>query len=374
MKLQSLVLESEEMLLSEFSIKPEKSSYYIHSDDYWQDFLNNTGSHPDSYGVYLPRSLSAHLKQSSEFLAVNLLHEYFGHGLFCEYAITGQRIVTLEQALAETEKKILNLSEIPKQQHFQVDETNPYFERYKKQREEAEQFFSQNVHNYEGFAIWLEHFLSKATNQEDLFEQEIDKLIHPGYKNLFEQFHDFSEQNGNFALIAQLGFPKHYDDNTIIETLRKTYKEDFGSIMLTILYGSQKPYSDIDLFVVSNNNSRNYFNGWLDIYEVNKEEFNNWIKNLDISITDPMFSGRLIYGNKNSFEKIKKKIEEQPITKEAIDYNLREVKRLKDFYSQTPHQEKMRKSYIRSFSRNAEQLNLGNKALTLKNLNQFYDF
>lgn len=366
MDLQNLVLESEEVLLSEFRIKPEKSNYTIHSD--WSNFVQNTGSHPDSHGVYLPRDLSAHLRESSEFLSVNLLHEYFGHGLFCEHAISGQRIVSLEQALADTEKEMLNMSKLLTQQKFQVDETNPFFERYKKQREELQQFFSQNIHNYEGFAMWLEYFLSKATNNESLFEQKMDEMVHPDYKKLFEQFYNFSSQNGNFALIAQLGFPKYYEDTTIVETLRKLYKEDFESIELAILYGSQKPYSDIDLFVVSNKIQSSY-NHWLDIYAVTPDEFEVDLSNFSIAVTDPLFSGKAIIGNSDYQEQLKQRILNQPITQEAIQYNLTqsdEQARIALMYPEDSKERNISESYQQSFKRNAKELQKGNKILTLR--------
>jgi hypothetical protein len=366
MILQSLVLEAEEVLLSEFRIKPERSTYTAHSD--WNGFVNTTGSHPGSHGVYLPRDLSAHLQESSEYLHVNLLHEYFGHGLFCEHTIPGQRIVSLEQALAETEKEMLNISALQAVQRFQVDERNPYFERYKKQREETEQFFSQNIHNYEGFAMWLEHFLSNATNKEDLFDKKMDELVHPDYKKLFEQFLSFSEQNGNFALIAQLGFPKYYNDNKIIETLRKLYKEDFNSIELAILYGSQKPYSDIDLFIVSNKVQSSY-NHWLDIYARTPEEFKKDLSHFSIAVTDPMFSGRTIIGNSEYQEQLKQRVLSQPITLEAIQYNLtqsEEQANIALMYLGGSKEKRIAESYQESFRRNAEELQRGNKILTLK--------
>ncbi len=366
MDLSKLVLESEEVLLSEFRIKPERSKYTIHSD--WNGFVNNTGSQPDSHGVYLPRTLSAHLKESSEFLSVNLLHEYFGHGLFCEHAITGQGIVSLEHSLAETEKEMLNLAELPDFSHFQIDETNPYFHQYKAQREELQHFFSQNVHNYEGFAMWLEYFLSKATNNENLFEQKMDELVHLDYKQLFEQFQSFSEQNGNFALIAQLGFPKYYDNVTIINTLKKIYKDDFESIDIAILYDSQKPYSDIDLFVVSDKIHSGY-NQWLDIYARTQEDFEKDLSNFSIAITDPLFSGRTIVGDSEYQKQLKQRVLNQPIIQEAIQYNMQqseEQRRIALMYPEDSKKRRIAESYQQSFKRNAEELQKGNKILTLR--------
>ncbi len=160
--------------------------------------------------------------------------------------------------------------------------------------------------------MWLEYFLSKSTNQVDLFEQKMDKLVHPGYKKLFEQFHDFANKYGHLAIMAQLGFPKFYDKEKILALLKRLYGSAFDNIDFIVLYGSQKPDSDIDLFIVSTNPSRNYFNGWLDIYELNREEFYHALRHFDISVTDPLFSGKLIYGDKNNFEQLKQQVLEQP--------------------------------------------------------------
>jgi len=368
MDLSNLVLESEEVLLSEFNIKPEKSIYQVNRDNEWFEFVKKIGSRTDIHGVYLPRSLSAHLKESSDFLPVNLLHEYFGHGLFCEHAITGRRIVSLEHSLAETEKEMLNLAELPDLSHFQVNETNPRFQEYKKQREELQQFFSQNVHDYEGFAMWLEHFLSKATNNESLFEQKMDELVHSDYRDLFEQFQSFSEQSGNFALIAQLGFPKYYDDTTIVDTLKRIYKKDFESIDLAILYGSQKPYSDIDLFVVSDKIQSGY-NQWLDIYARTLREFEQDLANFSIAVTDPLFSGRVIVGDSGHQEQLKQRVLKQPITPEAIQYNMQQSEeqgKIALMYPEDSKERSIAESYQQSFRRNAEELQKGNKILTLR--------
>lgn len=215
--------------------------------------------------------------------------------------------------------------------------------------------------------MWLEHFLSKATNNELLFGQNMDELVHPDYKKLFEEFYDFSTQNGNFALIAQLGFPKYYDDNTIVETLRKLYKGDFETIDFAILYGSKKPYSDIDLFVVSDK-IQSCYNHWLDIFARTPEDFENDLSHFSIAITDPLFSGRTIVGDSEYQEHLKQKILNQPITQEAIQYNLtqsEEQGRIALLYPEDSKERSIAQSYQESFRRNAEELQKGNKMLTL---------
>jgi tRNA-dihydrouridine synthase len=90
-------------------------------------------------------------------------------------------------------------------------------------------------------------------------------------------------------------------------------------------------------------------------------------------VTDPIFSGKLIYGNKNYLEQIQRQIQNQPITQEAITHHISEIERLKKYQTNIDHEEKSRKKYIESFSQNLEQLRLGNKPLTLKNLKQLYE-
>ena len=368
MELQNLVLESGEVLESEFGIKPEKSKYMVYSINDWNNFLKRTNSHQDSHGVYLPRSLSAHLNKDSKYLAVNLLHEYFGHGLFCEHSLIGKNIVSLDRQIRDMEKEMLGINKLPENQHIQVIVPKEIAEGYNKRKNNFLTYFKSFEREYEGFGYWLEYFLSKATNQESLFEQEMNELVHPDYKKLFEQVHTFSEEKGSFVLIAQLGFPKYYDKNTIVDTLRKLYKNEFDSIGLAIIYGSQKPYSDIDLFVVSDK-IQSFYNSWLDIYARNPEEFKSDLTNLSIAVTDPLFTGKIIIGDSGYQELLKQQILNQPITQEAIIYNIQqseEQRRIALMYPKGSKEREIGLSYQQSFRRNAEELQKGNKIFTLQ--------
>lgn len=207
MTLDQLLSECSEILESEFGIKPESSTYRFYSNEEWLDFLARTNSDEESFGVYLPRSLSAHLKEDSEFLPVNLIHEYFGHGLFCEHSSIGKKIVALEQQLAETEKRMLDLEQLPENSHFTVGETNPYFKEYKNQREQLAEFLSQNLQFYEGFAMWMEGYLAHSTDYDVLFDKKMNEFVQPGYTELFEQFKSFEKLYGGVALMSKLGIP-----------------------------------------------------------------------------------------------------------------------------------------------------------------------
>ena len=127
------------------------------------------------------------------------------------------------------------------------------------------------------------------------------------------------------------------------------------------------------MFVVSDKDSGNLFNGWLDIYQVNREELFSFVEKLDISITDPLFSGELVIGDCGLLNSLRSKALASPITREAIDYNLRrsdEQMRFASFFPEDSRERRVSLSYQESFRRNAELLSKRYKALTFKNLNK----
>lgn len=351
--LDNLLLDVSSFVQSEFNLQLQKSELKPYSLENWQDFCQVNGFDVHSEGLYVPASYSAYVRTDSLVLVSNVFHEYFGHGLFVEHSQIGKRLAEIIQNSGD-------------ERSFMFDEVNP-----------QEQLFglaNHNIHNYEGFALWLEVLLCKETDNSKVWQLKRDRLP-DDFVSLFEYFEDAEQRLSRFGFMSQLGFPKYYDDKKVLDVVKRIYSSSFDNIDFAVLYGSQKPESDIDLFVISNNHSTNYFNGWLDIYELNREEFNQLSNNLDISVTDPLFTGRLIYGNINSFEQLKQKIQKQPITQEAINHNNSEAQKQKEYLPHLSETDKRREdclSYIQSFSQNAEQLSLGNKPLTLKNLQQLY--
>lgn len=352
--LDSLLQDASSFIQSEFDFDIEQSKLKLYSLDNWQEFCQVNNFNINSSGIYIPASHSAYVRTDSPFLTSNIFHELFGHGLFVEHSQIGKQLTEIIQNHGD-------------EKSFMFDELNP-----------QEQIFGiakHNIHNYEGFAVWLEALLCKETNNPNVWNAKKDGL-REDYAQLFEFFEDAESRLSRFGLISQMGFPKHYDDDKVLDVVKKQYGSNFNNVDFVILYGSQKPESDIDLCVISSNPSTQYFNGWLDIAELNREDFQNRMNNLDIALTDAMFSGRLIFGDENIFHQYKQTILEKPISQEMIKYNKRKSNLQKEYLSGYQDDDRMTKlclSYISSFSQNTEQLRLGNKPLTLENLKQLYE-
>ena len=350
-RLDLLLEEASSFVKSEFNLELQQSQLKIYSSDSWQEFCTVNGFDVNSEGLYVPSSYSAYVRTDSPFFISDVFHELFGHGLFVEYSKIGKKLVEIIQQ-GEDEKPFLFDEIDPKKQPLGLCRTN--------------------ISNYEGFAVWLESLLCEETDNSKVWQLKKDRLP-DDFISLFEFFKDAEQKLTRFGFISQLGFPKFYDGNKVLDVIKKLYGSAFYNIDFIVLYGSQKPESDIDLFVVSTNKSRNYFNGWLDIYELNREEFYHALRHFDIGVTDPLFSGKLIYGDLNSFERTKQQIQAQPITQESINYNIGEAEKQRQFLQYFSENDKRRQehmSYSYSFSKNAEQLKRGNKPLTLANLQQ----
>lgn len=351
--LEATLKDASNFIKKEFSIEIQKSKLKIYSQNEWEEFCKINNFQVLSSGLYVPASYSAYVNSNSPVLLTDVFHEYYGHGLFSEHSRIGQELI----------KTIKNNGN---ERDFLISEID--------QKKQPWGFFNTNISNYEGFAVWMENLLCKETNNEKTWNKR-EQLIPSAYKEAFEHIQDAEQNFSRFGIMSQLGFPKFYDGEKVLKTIKKMYNSKFEDIDLVILYGSQKPYSDIDLCVISKNESFQYFNEWLDIAQLSREEFLNRLNNLDIAITDAMFTGTIIYGDKKFFEQKKQEVINMPITQDKIDYNTRKSKEqdeLLKIHKENPRNKELCLSYKKSFARNAEQLQKGNKALTLKKLEEIY--
>lgn len=146
--------------------------------------------------------------------------------------------------------------------------------------------------------------------------------------------------------------------------------------MCAVLYGSRKPHSDVDVFMVSDN-IKSFNNGWLDVSAVTTLELSMALRVFDIAITDPLFSGTLVIGDQSLLEALRRKVLNRPITQEAINYNRK--RSIEELYlaSKQPKESPLRRiglRYSESYSRNAEELENGRKSLTFQKLKEKFSF
>lgn len=250
-------MEIDNFLYNRFKLKLEKTELLTYNKQEWKNFCrkNNLLAKQSHY-----KNNIAHLLSETEDRNINLFHEYYGNGLYFEHSANNNKI-------------------------------------------EAE-----------GFALWMEYYLSTVFNIN--YNNKFNNLTKAS-KSLLATFAEYSDCYTDYGLMYSCGMPKYYNKNILKEILKKIY----NNIDLALLYGSKKPYSDIDIFIISE--QKPIFLEWLDIYALPLEEANNLIELLDISVTEALFTGEYILGDKNLLNYLRKKTIKTKITEQAILHNIK---------------------------------------------------
>ena len=360
-QLDSLISKATEHYSGFLGFSPKRTKIEMLNQESWNCFCKKYNLNHNSEGIFLTRNLTAYLLENSENLELNLFHEYFGHGLFCEYSKQGKFMEQLEKKTKKEEKIHFKGKSFSLEDLAQFRKQNPLSEILQKNNE-------KNVATYELFAIWTEKYLSEKLNINQFKKKysELPKNINGGLNQLVE----FQKNYGELALMYEIGMPKYYDQDKIKNLLQQLFKDKVNTIQLALLYGSRKPYSDIDLFIISKEIT-NFNSDWLDIYALQPEQFEYALSMFDISVTDPLLTGEFILGDNNYLNQKKQQLTRQPITKEAIYYNIIKAKEQKLLARQFPNSSKENsrgESYFHTYLKNTIALRQGKRMLTKKDL------
>lgn len=346
-------------LQERFGISVNESSLCRHTAEEWKVFSEKYGFNTE--GAYFVRDKSAHVNSDSAFSSTDTFHEYFGHGLYIEHSLAGKELYSLERKLVKEEQdagiKAEGLSD---------------FRENNETCKKIQELEKRMLIPYEGFAMWMEWYLSMLTGGTEQYELK-SALMRESAKQISSDFIEFSKANTDYALLYANGFPKHYNANVLNEIAGNVFKNDLSSIGFALVYGSRKPYSDIDMFIVSDKIPC-FFTGWLDVYSVTRERFNELLSKLDISITDALFTGELVYGDKALFENAKKKALKAKASRKAIDFHLNHAGKARELSDKCSDAREKRSAarYAVSYFLNAVEMQNGRKPLTLKALIEKY--
>lgn len=297
----------------------------------WSDFCLLNGWKLNCHGAFSAKTLTTYIEEGDKFEDLNIIHEFFGHGLFFEYHPLGKFLRKSEQR------------------------GNGEIKRYLHEKSECLS---------ELFAIWCELYYGTLNGLEEEFKKKYSFDNRSEIKENLCELEKVRNRFGLFGMFAMLGFPKYYDGAKIKTLMEKIYgKEKIESSKLGILYGSKRPYSDIDLFIISGD-IKDFDNEWLDIFSKTPDEFEKNLKLFAISLRDPLLKGELIFGNQEYFNWAKSKWLNQPITDEAIRFNAQKHSEMKRRMKEFPEDSKsyaITQKYAETYLQNALSLKLGRR-------------
>ncbi|MEK6932710.1 MAG: nucleotidyltransferase domain-containing protein [Nanoarchaeota archaeon] len=299
--MKNLIIQASEILEDKFKIKPERTELYLHKDI--QKFLKKT-KNPQAKSIFFPRDLSAHVPENRLDLAI---HEFHGHGLYCEQTQYGQKMVSDEQ----------NFESMSQEEIQKALELHEYMRL-----------------NFEAHALWTEDFLLREIKEEELLEKRLKELETlqfndnfnqsiKNYKDVYNKAKQFEKDNGVYELWYTFDFPKQFDNQILIEITKEKLNSRFKNLVFLILFGSQKKTSDIDLCAVLEDNCKTdeyYESNIIDLSQFNYSEFLRKLRLFDIPTIEPLITGKLIIGDKKEFENLKKQALNTVPDEKAINY------------------------------------------------------
>ncbi len=339
--------------------KPEQTSLELVPEFRWGEFIELRGLNSDSFGIYLPRNQTAVIRDENP---LSLFHEYFGHGLYCEQSIAGRKLVELEKGLLEEERREFEGKSFTLEDIRRFREGSGRFQR-------LNEFRKDNLMKYELFAIWTEYLLSRENGLMDEFERKYDFLSEEE-KEVVDSVINFSEQYGDLASMYSQGMARRTTAERVTGLLEKLCRKKLDSIKFGVLFGSEKEFSDIDIYLISDE-IEPFHADWIDVRVHFQRCFEEGIRNFDVRVTDPIFSGEFVFGSRDYFEEQKQILREQPITEEAIRYNFQKSENYKNLEEEDfklCDQVKNPLSYSQTYLANALALKEGKKLFTKKDL------
>lgn len=341
MELETILKEGIQANRDIFGFTTNQTTLKPYNQEQWNRFCETNNFSKTSYGLFIPKGMKAYVNRNSPHLIPTIFHEFQGHGNYAEHSSLGQEIVnhskdnTLEQHLTE---------------------------------DRDEGILSKSVEDYEGYATWVEEKISNHTGHQKEWDKTREELNN-WYLQVLDVFKDVERKITELGVLGELYMPKMYDSEDLRKLVQNIHPKP-ENISFALHYGSGKPKEDIDLFIVGHVETQTITNNWLDIYQLDTETFDHKREHLDISVTDPLQTGTHIYGSKNAFQQTKQEIEEQDITRSAIQHNRKMYEEHRNILP-TLDDERERencKSYIKTYKQHAIELQKGNKILTKEEL------
>jgi len=215
-------------------------------------------------GCFIPSEMKAIVDYKGIHDLPILIHEYFGHGLHCEFSYKGY-------ALRSDPKKVKNLDNI--------------------------------LSESDAFAVWLEWLTLDNLNLSKLWKKREAALSKYEF-DLLKQAKEFVDSFGELSFLYFLGFPIIKSRSNLIKMIAKYIK--FNEIHFVIAYGSRDLFSDADFLVCSENvHQERIFTYGTDILFTTPKKLEEQIKLLDVEYIEPLLTGFFLLGDEKMYKRLR---------------------------------------------------------------------
>ena len=293
--------------LEEKNVEPKETELSVVQQDNWDAHRVDA-----KHAYFDPHRNLALVCEDSPYLLPDVFHEFLGHGSHFEHTRQGARL------------------------------------KHSKSQ--------QAIRSAEISAAGIEYQYAQQTGVDDVYSSKKNALEEER-RHIQEATETKIDERGFKPFLWDQGYPKHYSSDNLYDTITPFLKDDLS---LALHYGSGKPRSDVDLFLIGQ--TQYYERDWLDIYQVPERKVTDLIDNLDISVLDPLFTGTLIHGDKRELERLKKRAKNKSIQPAAVHHNERRA------HQQSTYDHPDAESYVNTYAQHAAHLRRGKKHLSKTSL------
>lgn len=305
-----------------FTVEDDDVRIDVMAEQKFLDFVSVNNLLPRD-AMFIPELMKIYVNAGSPFAVSHLIHEVMGHALYHLHAKPGQDTFGFDD-----KRYMFNIAADPSEQFAMVIEPQHMFTLG------LEDLWYQMYENFSARDKEIMHHLAKEYKEYQLL-----------------------------GTLGRFGFPKiKIDNDDLMKTVYRLTGYMPGNVVMTIMYGSRKPYSDIDLVVVTHDDMKDHFREhWLDVEFVGLREFDRRVQLFDIAYCNPLQTGVLISGDPEYHSRCINHISSGVITQDAVNHNINQAHEcisLQDKFVSARDREKCM-GYYRSYLRNSEQLRKG---------------
>lgn len=347
-RIENLIPEVNQYLLNNFGLIPQETKIKLYQTVDISKFTQKS--------FYISSEREAYLLISDELdPTFAFLHEYFGHGLFCEYSIPGINIVNKSKSYKNSS----------------INQT----------KQELDSFFIKTEHIYEGFALWLEKLIANYIGKNYTAREEEIKSLNLNFPNskfktyydALKKFNNLENDLGQYNAFLESGFPI-VNNSFLINGVKQRLRCNNEELIYLVYYGSKKSYSDADLLAVTKNmNIQGYQWGLrLDILQMDINDFLTRSELLDPSLTEPFLTGDLIFGNKQEYVNLINKIKEKKGDEKTLDFLLERNKKIEEAIKKSHSEDELKNNqdFLNENQLFIEWYKLNNRPIEVKELLQ----
>ena len=325
-QVKETVNTAKQIIQEEFDLTLETNSLKIYSLQDWQE-LEEKINIKEKDGFFVPNSMTARLKDDENVLHT-LIHEHLAHRTYFEHSQDGLKLRKLETDLSELEKLIIGKQyhkldseaiikfvidydniqpKINEEENILTVNYNPHFPLANSHLQLSQQIinYKNQLEPYaEAFAEWLTKYLTKKM---DINNVKIGGKTDIRTYKVYQQFLNIETQTGPLTALYAAKIKRSHQPKQLQQLLKETFKDKLELAEIIIKYGSNKPFSDLDLLLVVPKEKEEMFKqiivpNYLDVSFVNKEKLVNQLNLSDIQYTTPLFDGFFLKGEERKEE------------------------------------------------------------------------